>query len=212
MADTRRGLNCTLSYSDGRTLHAYRIRAGRIMHEFEMIAEESQGRRFRAYYPKMTAPTQFGVQALFIGKRERDSFNSYMMRYAEYALDPGLQGRDFPQMTVEVPKRRFTRIGIPLMGVEFGDHLGAMVFSPMLVFATSGEPLDWDQGFRISRVYNDRAASNSPAAEYFYPTGTQLSGGAAPLDPEGLTTLVQAAVNGAAAVVDAADRAQDAVN
>lgn len=190
----RRGLNCTLSYANGKSALKYSVRCSAFSYGFDMIATESQARRQRAYYPHMTAPTQFAVTVDLIGQAERKSLNAYLMKYANYILDPGLKGSQTPQMTVTVPSRNWTRIGVPIGGMEFGTNLGAMVFSPTLVFETSGEPIDWDEKFRISSVYANRAYLNSPSSEFFYPTGTQLKGGDSPAVPG--VDSIQAAING----------------
>lgn len=171
---TRQGLNCTLSYVDGRSAKAYQVRCRRIMHGFEMVADESQGRRHKAYYPHKTAPTEFAIVIELKGRSELNSFNAYLMRYANYILDPAIT--EVPQMTVKVPSRNFRRIGIPMKGFMFGSQVGEMLWRPTVVFQTSGEPIDWDQTFKISGVAAKAAAKKSPATEFFYPTGTQLSG------------------------------------
>lgn len=193
----RSGLNCTLSYTDGKNRRAYRVRVDRVVFGFEMIAEESQARTRRAFYPHQTAPSQFGIGVVINGNAERNSFNGWMMAYANYILDPGLKGKMLPQMTVSVPMRGFTRVGVPVRGFEFGDHLGSMVWTPLVIFETSGEPKDWDQTFYTSKVYADLARANSPATQYFYPTGTQLSGGEAPTQTG--YQAVQAVLGGGAA-------------
>ena len=175
----RQGLNCTLSYPDGALARIYRVRCSRLTRGFEMIADESEGRRHKAFYPHFSAPSQFGVQVDLIGQSERRSLNAYLMRYASHILDPGMVGT--PQMTVTLPSRNFTRVGVPVAGIEFGTRTGEMVFSPTIVFETSGEPLDWDQAYRVSRVHAAQAKRTAPVTEFFYPTGTQLRGDEGPV-------------------------------
>lgn len=190
----RQGLNCTLSYSDGTAVRGYRVRCSELSHGFEMIADESQSRTDRAFYPHKTAPTQFSIVVDLIGQRERQSLNAYLMGYVNYILDPGLKARITPQMTVRVPSRNFKRVGVPVSGFEFGTVLGEMLFRPRLVFETSGEPLDWDERITISRAHTALAASRTPETEFFYPTGTQLKGGESP-EARGFQSI-QGAVNG----------------
>lgn len=173
----RRGLNCTLSYADSRASRAFRVRCSSVAYDFEMVADESSGRRRKAYYPHRTAPGPFAITVDLIGRAERNAFNAYLMRYADYLLNPATD--KVPQMTVQVPSRRFHRIGIPKTGIEFGATVGEMLWRPTITFETSGEPIDWDQPFRVSEVLAKTAVKNSRAVEFFYPTGTQLSGDSA---------------------------------
>lgn len=190
----RRGLNCTLSYSDGSARHVYQVRCSALTYGYQMIAEEGQARVTRAYYPHQTAPTQFSLRVDLIGYAERNSFNAYLMSYVNYALDPGVTGTNMPQVTVTLPARNFKRVGVPISGFEFGGHLGAMSFQPTVVFETSGEPLDWNEKILPSLVKIGNSQKQSPETQYFYPTGTQLNGGDSPTAPGGVT--VQQAVNG----------------
>lgn len=176
----RRGLNCTMSYPRGGNTRAFRIRVGRIQSGFEMIASESAARATKAYYPRQTAPTQFAIQPLLIGYEEKVAFNGWLMRYVNFLLDPGRAGKVPPQITVTIPRRNFKRVGVPVEGFEFGDHLASMVWTPNLVFETSREPIDWSDTFKTSRVLSGLSSAKSAESEYFYPTGTQLSGDASP--------------------------------
>lgn len=200
----RRGLNCTFSYPGKGGAQVYRVRCSGLSHGFGMIATESAARTTRAFYPHQNAPTQFGIRVDLIGHAERDSFNNYLMAYAEYILDPGLTGTRTPQMTVSVPSRNFKRVGVPNTGVEFGVATGDFLFQPTVVFETSGEPYDWSDRFYISKVYASHAYTRSPESQFFYPTGLQLNGNEAPVsmrqgDRGRRTTGVQAvqgAING----------------
>lgn len=195
----RQGLNCTLSYSSGKAVTAYRVRCSGLTWGFSMIADESQARDTRAYYPHQTAPDRFALTIDLIGQREKNSFNGWIMSYAGFILDPGFTGKSTPQMTVSVPSRNFKRTGVPLEGAEFGIHVGAMVYSPTIIFETAGEPLDWNDHYYISGVRSGLAYYKSPDSRYFYPTGTQLRGGDAPAPAGGPTATVdpvQSAVNG----------------
>lgn len=174
----RKGLNCTLSYLNYEEKELrYRVRARRLTKGYTMIAEESQARTSKAFYPRQTAPTQFGIQIDLIGARERNSFNRYLMDYATLMLrERGTQGQESIQMTVQIPSRNFVRMGIPMSGIEFGTVVGEMVFSPVLVFETSREPLDWNAQVETSIVQDDLSGLTDDATQYFYPTGIQLSG------------------------------------
>jgi hypothetical protein len=186
----RSGLNCTLSYTKDGQRRVYRVRAKQVTFGFEMVAEESQARASRAFYPHRTAPTQFAVVVDLIGQAERRSLSRYLMGFSEHALDLDLKQKTTPQMLVEVPSRNFRRAGVPTSGAEFGKVLGEMVYSPAITFECSREHIDWNEDFDISIVQGDLAAVRSEETQYFYPTGVQLNGNQAP--------AIQAALNGSA--------------
>ena len=185
----RRGLNCTLSYAKAEVSPAYRIRVSRVSYGFTVLAEESQARTTRAMYPRnRTAPTEFGLMIDLPNRAERNSFNSYLMRYYEYILDAGNDSTTFSTMTVDMPSRNFRREGVPKNGAAFGARLGEMLWRPVLTFETAREPSDWTEIFKSSITQLDLANNTDPATQFFYPTGVQLYGSQA--------AAVQAAING----------------
>lgn len=176
----RRGLNATLSYQRGGSARVYRVRVDAIVHGTQMIAEESQARLRRAYYPHRVSTQQFGIRVILIGYKERKSFSNWLAAYASYALDPDVGGINYPTMSVIVPSREFSHRGIPLTGFEWGDKVGSMVFQPMVMFEAAYEP--WDKAKpSVTRVENTwKAFAADDTVKYFYPFGTQLSGQDAP--------------------------------
>lgn len=176
----RAGLNATLSYKRGSTTRAYRVRCSGIRHGTQMIAEESQARLRRAYYPHRVSTQQFAITVQLLGYAERKSFSNWLASYASYALDPDVGGTDYPTMYVSVPSYEFSHRGVPLTGFEWGDHVGSMVFTPEIAFEAAYEP--WDKSKpAVTRVEDTwRAFSKDEAIKYFYPFGTQLSGESAP--------------------------------
>lgn len=183
MADNRRGLNCSLSYAFAGTTRVYRIRVGSISHGAVMVASESSGRNRRAYYPHRSAPAQFAIQPILIGPNERESFSDWMQGYADYIMDPGKAGV-VPSMQVMVAVRGFHREGVPLQGIEWGDKVGAIVWTPTVVFETTKEPQD-SESFTPSPT---PSLGSDPDMRYFWPTGVQLGGDSAPSG--GYTTVI----------------------
>jgi hypothetical protein len=175
----RKGLNCTLSYKVGSTTRTYRVRCDMIVHGTQMVAEESQARLRRAYYPHRVSTQQFGLKIILKGYAERRSFSNWLTAYATYALDPDLGG-DYPTMSVSVPSYEFVHRGVPLTGYEYGDHVGSMIFNPTVMFEPAYEP--WDKARpAVTRVEDAwRAFAKDDAIKYFYPFGTQLAGEDAP--------------------------------
>jgi len=174
----RLGLNATLSYPyEGKT-HAYRFRCGTLVHGTEMLADESQGRTQRAMYPKKRVPSRFIVTAILVGYVEHTDFSNWLSAYSLFALHPD-RGGAYPEMTVSVPSRNFTRTGVPITGMEWGDHVGSMVWNRAVTFETVREP--WDAKKPRSSAFYDPVESNAGLEnQYFYPLGTQLSGNEAP--------------------------------
>jgi hypothetical protein len=176
----RQGLNCTLSYSRGKTSNSYKVRARTLTHGTQQIAEESHARTHRAFYPHRSAPQQFAITVMLKGWSERRDFMNWLGSYGEYVVDPDLRTGDFPAMTVSLPSRQFLSQGVPLQGYEWGDHVGSMIFEHVIVFESAVDPGQTKQP-DTSTVDNKWAAfAADNAIQYFYPFGTQLSGQDAP--------------------------------
>ncbi|MFF7198187.1 hypothetical protein ACFZAM_31325 [Streptomyces sp. NPDC008079] len=176
MADTRQGLNCTLTYPRRGVTQTFRARVDTVGHGLVMVAAESTGRNRRAYYPHRVAPAQFYLRMLLNGFAERKAFSDWMQAYADYVMDPGLPGgQKFPDMRVLVPARKFDREGVPLTGFDWGDTVGAMLWTPTVTFETTREPQDTE-----SWATSHFVAASDPSLKYFWPSGTQLGGNAVP--------------------------------
>ena len=172
----RKGLNCTLSYVRGTATRTYRVRCVAIVHGTQMIAEESQARVHRAYYPHRVSTQRFGITVQLNGYKEHKSLSNWLATYASYALHPNVGGTDYPTMSVVVPAREFVHRGVPLTGFVWGDHVGSMVFSPTIMFEPAYEP--WDKVKpAVTRVENTwDAFAQDDAIKYFYPFSDQLKG------------------------------------
>lgn len=176
----RKGLNATLAYQRGGVQRAYRVRCDMIVHGTQMVAEESQARLRRAYYPHRVSTQQFSIRVILIGYPERRSLSNWLASYSSFVLDPDISGVNYPTMSITVPSRDFSQRGVPLSGFEWGDHVGAMVFTPTITFEPAYEP--WDKAKpAITRVEDTwQAFSKDEAVKYFYPFSTQLTGDNAP--------------------------------
>jgi hypothetical protein len=188
MPETRQGLNCTLTFSRNGNTYGYRLRALGVSHGFSMLAEESQARTRKAYYPHRLAPNPFGLLVATKGAAEYNHLNSWLATYAAWILDPGLTTTADIFMAVSVPSRNFTRKGIVTQGIEFGDHVGSMLFQQMLMFVSLQDPADPD-AYSPSKFTLNVSADVAKDVQYFYPSGTQLSGEDTP--PSGSYTTVQ---------------------
>lgn len=177
MADSRRGLNCYLSYRRGDGYRALWVRADVVGHGMTMVADTSSARNARAYYPHKATPSRFYLRVVLKGYSERKAFADWMQRYADYVMNPGLPAGDsFPDMTVIVPTRDFHREGVPLTGFEWGDTAGAMVWTPTITFECTNEP----QELSVSVKPSSFVAAPDPDMKYFWPMGTQLGGNSVP--------------------------------
>lgn len=178
MADTRKGLNCTLTYPRKGVNHTLRCRVDMVGHGLVMVADESSGRNRRAYYPHRVAPAQFYIRALLNGWSERKAFSDWIQTYADFVMDPGLPaGSKFPDMRVLIPARKFDREGVPLTGFDWGDTIGGMLWTPTITFETTREPQDANAVATSKFV---AATDKDASLKYFWPSGTQLGGNAVP--------------------------------
>lgn len=177
MADSRKGLNCTLSYpQSSKASSVFRVRADVLGHGMTMIADSSSARNARAYYPHRPTPSRFYLRVLLKGYSERKAFANWMQGYADFVMNPGLAAGDsFPDMRVLLPARNFDREGVPLSGFEWGDTIGALVWTPVITFECTREPQD-----TASWTPSKFVDASDPDMKYFWPMGTQLGGNAVP--------------------------------
>lgn len=174
----RRGLNCTLTYNDGQAVRSYRVRCDQVTHGAVMVSEESSGRTRRAYFPHRVAEDQFSINVILVGNAERKDFVGWMERYVALMLSLDTPLSNFPPMRVSLPARRFYRVGIPLSGIEKGDHVGSMVWNHLVQFEAVPDALGRKE---LSRPIALVSRAASPESEFFYPFATQMSGNEAPL-------------------------------
>lgn len=176
----RSGINTLLYYQYGKKSYTFTVRTQEIAHGSALIAEEAQARTRRAYYPHQVTAVPFSLVVVIHGYKERVQFSNFLNDYIARAMDPSLTVANFPTMLVMEPGRRFLRWGVPLSGIEWGDHVGSMVWTPRVVFQThvdqslgqSTQDYKWISSFSLS----SSAVQRSPEIKYFYPAGVQLAG------------------------------------
>lgn len=175
------GLNCTLSYKkDGKT-KAYRLRATTLVHGLAQIASESHAPTTRAYYPHRRSQAQFMVTFVLMGRRqqkdhsEKERFNAWLKDYMDYLLeaDDTADILHFPIMNVSIPTRKFLRHGIPIGPINYGEHVGSMLWMQTITFETTYEPLDTN--FKTS-AFDPQGTDKDRNARFFYPNSKLLSG------------------------------------
>jgi hypothetical protein len=148
------------------------------------MADEAQARTRRAYYPHQVTAVPFTLVAIVNGYKERVRLSNYLSDYISRALDPSLAVGSFPTMQVSISSRRFLRWGVPLSGIEWGDHVGSMVWNPRIVFQTHVDQTLGQSTTDYKKVstfsLSQDALEKSPQIKYFYPAGVQLSGSEVP--------------------------------
>lgn len=182
----RAGLNTTLSYTYGGKNYTFQVRAQEIAFGSRMVAGESQARTRRAYYPHQVSSVPFSVVPIIKGYQERVQFSNYLADYIRRIQDPGLAASSFPTVKVVSSTRNFVRWGVPVSGIEWGDHVGSMVWTPRVVFETHVDQsigdtpgaYKWASYFQLDKS----SVEASPQIKYFYPAGVQLSGSQVPDD------------------------------
>lgn len=182
----RAGLNTTLSYSYGGKTYQFKIRAQEIAYGSRMVAEESQARTRRAYYPHQVSSIPFSIVPIIKGYAERVAFSNFLGDYVKRIQDPSLSVAKFPTMKVVSSVRSFVRWGVPISGIEWGDHVGSMVWTPRVIFETHVDQslgdtpgsYNWVSYYAITAD----ALQESPQLVYFYPNGIQLSGAQIPAE------------------------------
>lgn len=205
-ADTRKGLNATLSYSNGGR-KSFPVRCTRITHGHTVLMEESTARDRRAAYPRKVNPQPFSISVSLISYSEFTTFMDWLRQYAEFMKNPLINDVGISRaMTVSVPSRRFFRRGLLNTGIAYGDHIGAMVWEPVLVFETSLDPLDRNptaraSSFRYGPAPTDHGNPNLES-NYFYPFGAQLAGDEHGLDYADFTGPTDPGGGGTGAVAD----------
>lgn len=180
----RAGLNTTLSYSYGGKKYTFAIRALEIAFGSRMVAGESQARNRRAYYPHQVTSVPFSIVPIINGYKEHVKFSNFLADYVQRLQDPSLSVSKFPTMKVVTGTRRFVRWGVPISGIEWGDTIGKMTWTPRVVFETHVDQslgdtpgkYEWISYFQL----DSSSIEKSPQIKYFYPAGVQLSGNQLP--------------------------------
>lgn len=160
--------NCTLSYSKSGVNYAFKTWAYGVSHGFSVIATESSGRKYRAFYPHQRAVDPFTVTFLLKGYPHLQLLTNYLTKYMLAVVDTGSVA-----MTVNVPSRNFLRQGVPTGGVIDQDQTGSMLFMPQVTFDSVTDPLDTSAPAVSGVVLGSSAADD--AAKFFYPASASTN-------------------------------------
>lgn len=158
------GTNCTLTFQSNDGSYSLGVRVRRLAHKWNVVATESHARESRAMYPHQRAVGQFALTLELIGWRESNIFSQFMRTYV-YSWQNGNK----PTMLITMAVRNFIRRGVPIKGMEIGDHVGSMVFSPTIIFESAHDPLD-PTILTPAEVSNyDSSNTDSDVKNFFYP-------------------------------------------
>lgn len=162
--------NATLSYSSKGTNLA-RVRVPKLSFTYSQNSQESHARQHRAYYPHRRSQGNFSLTFACNGWREFNRLTAWFREYADIVLNLDAAAVP-PPMTVAVPSRNFLRLGIPTTGLQYGDHIGSLVFNPTIDFLSVSDPSDSSTAIlKISQVSGQSDERNKAAKpSFFYPT------------------------------------------
>lgn len=163
--------NVGFAYSFNGSTTVAALRATRLMIDYGLNSEESHSRQERAFYPHRRSQGNFSLTLQFMTGHEYRQAMTWFQTYAAKALDTTSQQPGIP-MNVVMPSRNFARRGIPTTGLTFGDHIGSMVWSPVIAFLSVNDPAD-----PTTAVLNTKQVSitnfdgiDSLSVQYFYPS------------------------------------------
>lgn len=131
------GTNCSLTFLSNDGSYSLGVRVRKLAHKWNVVATESHARENRAMYPHQRSVGRFALTLELIGWRESNLFANFMRSYV-YSWKIGNK----PTMLVTMSVRNFIRRAVPIKGMQIGDHVGSMVFSPTIVFESAQDPLD----------------------------------------------------------------------
>jgi hypothetical protein len=138
---------------------------------YSQNSDESHARQHRAYYPHRRSQGSFDISFICKGWREFNSLTAWFRAYANVVLNLDATSVP-PPMTIVIPSRNFLRLGIPTTGLQYGDHLGSMVFEPTVSFISVSDPNDPSTAIlkvnQVSGQTDERGAAAKPSV--FYPT------------------------------------------
>jgi hypothetical protein len=160
--------NCTLSYARGGTPYSLKLRCRGIQHGFSVIASESTGRKYRAFYPHQRAVDPFAITLELAGYTQYQGVMQWLIGYMNSVVGAGSVS-----MTVNVPARNFLRQGVPTGGVMDMDQTGSNLFLPQIVFESVTDPLDTSTPL-VSGVDLGSTPADD-AAQFFYPVSASVN-------------------------------------
>lgn len=139
-----------------------------------LSSEESAASR-KAFYPLVTLGSSFTLYTIHNTTPERDNFNKWIRGYMEAVSS---NKRISGTMRVEVPARRFVRVGVCSGTLQYGDAWNQTnSWTTSLDFVGASAPISAVGGAAVAGVtYYKNPTSSDPALKHFYPSQAQVSG------------------------------------
>lgn len=171
--------NVSTSFSRSPTTKTFLARVRRLGWGWQVVASESAARLYRAFYPMKRTFTPFVLQFECKGYSEYRALMTFLRQSTVAALGHTQDTAAFSFMSVVVEQQpgmdHFFRLGIPVEGMDDGDHVGSMVFSPVITFMPFLDPTDKSLFYsqntgRRGISWEDLTNTNKgDASKFYYP-------------------------------------------
>jgi hypothetical protein len=175
------GANVSLSYSHKNVDYGATLRCVRLATVYQLNAEESHARQYNAFYPHRRNQGRFSLTLACLGWREYGEAMAWFTHFARQSLAMSVVD---PAMYIDValPARDFSRKGIPVSGIGFGDHTASMVFSPTIEFVAARDNYDPSQANAQTKINKfasrvDQDGIDGFAVKFFYPWSAVMTPG-----------------------------------
>jgi hypothetical protein len=165
------GYNCRLS---ARGYGSRVLRCVRISYRVQIGTTDDEGPNARAVYPLHRLVPGFTVVAAMLSYAEREAFNRWMREYMQrVASNQRVSG----YVHVSVPARGFSRAGVPVGPLAYGDQAGQFYYPTTIGFVGATDPISAVGGGSPAGSSRYIAPSKDRTeAPYFYPAGNQKAG------------------------------------
>jgi hypothetical protein len=139
--------NATLSYTTETTAYSFGTKVRGVASGWTVLATESHARLHRAMYPMQKTEGPFALLMELNGYAEYSALMNFLINYVGALLGTSANPAGTPQtsgMSVLATQPsglgNFFQVGIPYTGMGDGDHVGSMVFNPVVVFMPVIDP------------------------------------------------------------------------
>jgi hypothetical protein len=134
--------------------------------------QEAEAASRRVLYPLSNDDGDFQLAMAFLTWDEREAFNSWVRGYL---LRVTTNQRVSGYMLVQVPARHFSRVGVPVGPLSYGDQVGTLAYPSTVRFIGTIDPTS-AVGKTTTAGSRFVAPSKDSSALAYYPSGTQASG------------------------------------
>lgn len=141
--------NATLSYTTETNYYSFETRVRGVASGWTVLATESHARLHRAMYPMQKTEGPFALLMDLNGYAEYHALMDFLINYVGALLGTSANPAGTPQtsgMNVLASQPsglgNFFQVGVPYSGMGDGDHVGSMVFNPVVVFMPVLDPSD----------------------------------------------------------------------